>query len=108
MLRIGVLGEIGSRNLGDDLGYLLLRDELLRCFRRLDVAVHIDYWTPARFSDLDHTSHQVIVTGCGTLLDARGGEYVRRLAQMQDRGALVSLLGTGMSDPWHLTPTEEG
>lgn len=108
LIRIAVLGEIGSGNTGDDHGFILLRDELVRAFGHFDVDIHVDYLTPARFSDLDSANYPVVITGCGTLLDLRGGEYVARLATMQARGTIISTLGTGLSDPAHLKPTDEG
>lgn len=108
LLRLAILGEIGSRNLGDDLGYILVRDELISSLRRNGFEAHITYCTPARFGELDYADYEAVVTGLGTLLDECEGEYVRRLAKMQSRGVVTAVLGSGWSDNDHLPSTEPG
>lgn len=108
LIRIAVLGEIGSRNLGDDLGFILLRDEILKGISKRDRMAHVTYFTPVRFGDLDHSSFDAVVTGCGTLLDRQEGVYMRRLSIMQSRGTMTAILGSGWSDPFHVPNTKNG
>lgn len=108
MKRIAILGEIGSGNLGDDLGYTLLRDELIRLFEEEhDVLVDIRPLTPNLHDMLRGYHWDAVVLGCGTLLDYCNGPYVRTLRSLLDK-APVLVLGSGMSDPNHLPPTDEG
>ena len=69
--KIAILGEIGSGNLGDDLGYVLIKREIEKHFD----FVQVDWITPSRFSTLDYMGYDCVVTGCGTLLDRAGGHY---------------------------------
>lgn len=108
MIRIAILGEIGSGNLGDDLGFIVIRDELIRSFREHGFESQIDYCPPSRFSNLDHSGYEIVLTGCGTLLDECGGAYVHTLHNMQERRKITAVIGSGMSDPMHLIPNEEG
>ncbi len=108
MLKVAILGEIGSGNLGDDLGYLIMRDALFKELRRTGFECDIRCVQPAHFSNLDNTRYNLVVAGCGTLLDARGGGYVERLLIMQKRGISTAILGSGMSDPEHIPPTDAG
>lgn len=107
MKRIAVLGEIGSGNLGDDLGYVLVRDALLRAFDDLDVLADIRPVTPNLFSLLDGYCWDAVLTGCGTLLDLAGGPYVRMLLAASARGP-VAIVGSGIADPRHVAPTAGG
>ncbi len=108
LLKIVILGEIGSGNLGDDLGYILLRDALTNELRRTGVECDIRCVQPVHFSSLDHADCHLVVTGCGTLLDAQGGAYVKRLIISKRRGIPTAILGSGLSDPAHIQPTPEG
>ncbi len=107
-LRVAILGEIGSKNLGDDLGYLLMRDALIRELRRTGFECDVRCVQPVHFSSLDHGDHDLVVTGCGTLLDASGGAYVERLITTQNQGIATAILGSGLSDPDHIQTTPEG
>jgi hypothetical protein len=101
--RIAVLGEIGTGNLGDDLGYQLLRDELIAAFRELDEIVE-----PCPLSGtnpLDRDTWSAVVTGCGTLLDLVGWNYVQRLNEMY---CPTAILGTGIQDERAAPPTPMG
>jgi hypothetical protein len=102
--RIAILGEIGSGNLGDDLGYLLIKKEIEKNFD----FIQIDWVTPSRFSQLDYMGYDMVVLGCGTLLDRAGGHYVTKLYDMQKRGIPTAILGSGLSDDKHIPDTNEG
>ena len=105
--RIAILGEIGSGNLGDDYGYTLLRDHLLRVFDEFDIPVDIRPLTPGMFWQLDGYDWDAVATGCGTLLDLANGPYVQALTKAAERFPVLSL-GSGISDPRHMVPTKEG
>lgn len=102
--RIAILGEIGSGNLGDDLGYVLIKREIEKNFD----FVQVDWVTPSRFSQLDYMGYDVVVLGCGTLLDRAGGHYMVKLHEMQKRGTLTAILGAGLSDNRHMPDTNKG
>lgn len=102
--KIAILGEIGSGNLGDDLGYMLLKKEIEKHFEY----VQIDWITPSRFSVLDYMGYDCVATGVGTLLDKSGGEYVKRLWLVSKRKTPIAILGSGMSDNVHIPDTAEG
>lgn len=101
---IAILGEMGSGNLGDCLGYMVLKKEIEKHFEY----IQIDWITPSRFSMLDYMGYDCVVTGCGTLLDRAGGEYMRKLRALQDRGTKTAILGSGVSDQSHIRDTKEG
>lgn len=103
-IKIAILGEIGSGNLGDDLGYMLLKKEIEKHFEY----VQIDWITPSRFSTLDYMGYDCVVTGCGTLLDKSSGEYMRKLYALQDRGVKTAILGSGISDNAHIPTNKDG
>lgn len=103
--RVAVLGEIGAGNLGDDFGYVLLRDALQAALGRLDVLADVRPVTPNLFGLLDSYHWDAVVTGCGTLLDLAEGVYVRALRSAR---CPVAVLGTGVADPRHIGPTEGG
>jgi hypothetical protein len=107
MKRIAILGEIGSGNLGDDFGYVLLRDALTRAFEELDVLVDIRPMTPNLFGLLDSYHWDAVLTGCGTLLDLGSGPYVRMLLAAAQR-CPVAIAGSGLADPRHVAPTASG
>ena len=105
--RIAVLGEIGSGNVGDDYGYVLLRNELQAAFDALDVLVDVRPLTPNLHHLLASYHWDAVVTGCGTLLDQAEGGYVQALVRASEQCA-VAILGSGVSDPRHLPPTPDG
>jgi len=105
--RIAVLGEIGSGNLGDDYGYVLLRDALRAAFEEKDVLVDIRPVTPNLFGLLGGYHWDAVVTGCGTLLDVSNGVYVRALTEASEK-CTVAILGSGVSDARHAPPTADG
>lgn len=101
--RIAVLGEFGTGNLGDDYGYILLRDALYAAFAELDVLVGI--YPLSGQAGIEMNTWHAVVTGCGTLLDEVRGNYVHRLL-ISD--CPVAILGTGTADPRYAIPTREG
>lgn len=107
MKRVAILGEIGSGNLGDDLGYLLLRDALIRNFGELDVLVDIRPFTPNMLPFLEGYHWDAVLLGCGTLLDFADGPYMQMLGTMAAR-CPVAIVGSGFADPRHVEPTLAG
>lgn len=101
--RVAILGEMGTGNLGDDYGFLLLRDELLAAFSELDVLVNV--LPLSGQAGLDMNTWHAVVTGCGTLLDEVRGAYVHRLLVAD---CPIAILGTGTADSRYATPTPEG
>lgn len=105
--RIAVLGEIGSGNLGDDFGYVLLRKELEAAFDQLDILVDIRPLTPNLEGLLCGYHWDAVVTGVGTLLDYSAGQVTRMLREAAGK-CPVAILGTGISDVGHIVPTGDG
>lgn len=101
--RVAILGEFGTGNLGDDYGYILLRDALYAEFAKLDVLVNI--YPLSGQAGLDMNTWHAVVTGCGTLLDEVRGNYAHRLLLAD---CPIAILGTGTADPRYAVPTREG
>lgn len=102
-MRIGILGEIGSGNLGDDLGYQIAKSILCRKFKNKNVDIIIDHISPRC-----DWSYDAYVTACGTLLDEASGSYVSFLKSKQKSGVPTAVLGSGISDPNHIIPKKTG
>lgn len=105
--RIAILGEIGSGNLGDDLGYVLLRDALWRAVGDEHIMLDFRPLTPNMFRFLPGYHWDAVMTGCGTLLDAASGPYVRALLAAAET-APIFIAGTGLADERHIVPTSQG
>lgn len=105
--RIAVLGEIGSGNLGDDLGYVLLRDAISRAVGDEHIMLDFRPLTPNMFRLLPGYHWDAVMTGCGTLLDAASGPYVRALLAAAET-APIFIAGTGLADERHIAPTPHG
>ena len=105
--RIAVLGEIGSGNLGDDLGYVLLRDAISRAVGDEHIMLDFRPLTPNMFRFLPGYHWDAVMTGCGTLLDAASGPYVRALLAAAET-APIFIAGTGLADERHIAPTPQG
>ncbi len=105
--RIAVLGEIGSGNLGDDLGYVLLRDAISQAVGNKHILLDFRPLTPNMFRLLPGYHWDAVMTGCGTLLDAASGPYVRALLAASD-SAPIFIAGTGLADERHIPPTMQG
>lgn len=105
--RIAVLGEIGSGNLGDDFGYVLLSRELRAAFDEMDILVDIRPLTPNIHGLLAGYQWDAVVTGVGTLLDQANGTHVRALREAAGK-CPIAILGSGMSDTRHAPPTTDG
>ena len=108
MQHIAILGEIGVGNLGDDLGYLLLKREIEKNFEKRGKFCQVDYLRTSRFSELNYIGYSAVVLGAGTLLDAANGDYIQAIHKAQERGILTAILGTGISDKRHIPDTEDG
>lgn len=105
--RIAVLGEIGSGNLGDDLGYVLLRDAISHAVGQKHILLDFRPLTPNMFRLLPGYHWDAVMTGCGTLLDAASGPYVRALLAASET-APIFIVGTGLADERHIPPTTQG
>lgn len=105
--RIAILGEIGSGNLGDDLGYVLFREALTRAFADRDILVDLRPLTPNLAHLLGGYHWDAVVTGLGTLLDLARGPYVAMLRSAMEK-CPIGIFGTGLSDRAHQVPTDEG
>ena len=105
--RIAILGEIGSGTLGDDLGYVLLRDALWRAVGDEHIMLDFRPLTPNMFRFLPGYHWDAVMTGCGTLLDAASGPYVRALLAAAET-APIFIAGTGLADERHIVLTSQG
>lgn len=105
MRRISIVGEIGAGNLGDDLGYLLLRDTILALTE--DVEVGCMSLSEAMQEEWSG-GHRALLLGAGTLLDTGGAQGVRAALRAAERGVPVAIIGTGVTPPGQGGFTHEG
>lgn len=108
MLTIAILGEIGSGNFGDDIGFCVVRDTIYELCKKYDVVCNIEHLPPGRFNYLNERCYDIVISACGTLLDKSSGPYVTALSNVKKKGSKIAILGSGLSDPNHIEPSEEG